>query len=93
MSEGCLLTALAVRSCNLAAMGCLPKVLSGITAWAFAKAGPPLTGEDSGLHFGEATEFSAALLCAYRFVPQHGPPLSRIMVARLFQTCMVAQAW
>ncbi|BDA40350.1 probable mediator of RNA polymerase II transcription subunit 12 at N-terminal half [Coccomyxa sp. Obi] len=69
VSERCLLAALAARSRNFAAMGCLAKVLTAVTAWAFAKSGSPLTKEDGVLHFGEATAFAAALLCAYRANP------------------------
>ena len=66
VGEGCLLAALSVRSCNFAAMGCLAKLLSATTAWAFAKSGTPLPREEGLLHFGEAADFAAAVLCAYR---------------------------
>ncbi|CAL8467360.1 g6897 [Coccomyxa elongata] len=69
VSERCLLAALAARSRNFAAMGCLAKVLSAVTAWAFAKSGTPLTKEDGVHHFGEATTFAATVLCAYRANP------------------------
>lgn len=61
-----MLAALSVRSCNFAAMGCLAKLLSATTAWAFAKSGSPLPREEGLLHFGEAADFAAAVLCAYR---------------------------
>ena len=66
VGECCLLAALLVRCCNFAAMGCLSKLLSATTAWAFAKSGSPLTREEGLLWFGEAVDFAAALLCAYR---------------------------
>lgn len=67
VSERCVLTALAVRAPNFAAMGCLAKVLSAATAWAFAKAGALLPREQGLLHFGEAVDFAGAWLCAYRY--------------------------
>ncbi len=73
VSERCLLAALAARSQNFAAMGCLAKVLSAVTAWAFAKSGAPLTKEDGVHWFGKATSFAAAVLCAYRYMPERGP--------------------
>ncbi|KAK9916244.1 hypothetical protein WJX75_000426 [Coccomyxa subellipsoidea] len=69
LGECSLLAALSVRCCNFAAMGCLAKLLSATTAWAFANTGSPLAREEGLLCFGEAVNFAAALLCAYRSNP------------------------
>jgi hypothetical protein len=67
ISEQALLLALAMRAGCFAAMGCLPKVLSAATQWAFLiRSAHALAEEDACQQFADAIDFAGCLLDAYR---------------------------